>query len=260
MVKGLDLFKEHFKEYTGQYILIGGTACDIQLGRKGLPFRTTNDLDIILIVEALDKAFVSHFYEFIKAGEYALAEVNSKKCFYRFHQPQAAGYPTMLELFAREPEALEGDYEYHIVDIQPDEEASSLSAILLEKDYYDFLMAQSAIHEDIHVANDYALVCLKMKAYMNNRELKERGVDIQSDKILKHRRDVVRLTIALDPDQTVSIPETLQSDLRRFLELLETDHADVERIINGLGFGKLAVSELIERLRQVFRLDQAEGG
>lgn len=257
MVKGLDLFKEHFKEYTGQYILIGGTACDIQLRRKGLPFRTTSDLDIILIVEALDRAFVSHFYEFIKAGGYALAEVNSKKCFYRFQKPQAKSFPTMLELFAREPEALEGDYEYHIIDIQPDEEASSLSAILLEKDYYDFLMTQSTIHEGIRVANDYALVCLKMKAYMNNLELREHGVDIQSEKILKHRRDVVRLTIALDPGQTVSIPETLQSDLRRFLEMLEADQPGVEGIMNGLGFGKLAVLELTERLRHVFNLDQA---
>jgi hypothetical protein len=31
MVKGLDRFKSHFAKYTDQYILIGGTACDIAM-------------------------------------------------------------------------------------------------------------------------------------------------------------------------------------------------------------------------------------
>jgi hypothetical protein len=28
MVKGLDLFREHFREYADRYVLIGGTACE----------------------------------------------------------------------------------------------------------------------------------------------------------------------------------------------------------------------------------------
>jgi hypothetical protein len=30
MVKGLDLFREHFREYADRYVLIGGTACDLR--------------------------------------------------------------------------------------------------------------------------------------------------------------------------------------------------------------------------------------
>jgi hypothetical protein len=29
MVKGLDFFEKYFAEYTDQYVLIGGAACDI---------------------------------------------------------------------------------------------------------------------------------------------------------------------------------------------------------------------------------------
>ena len=29
MVKGIDIFREYFKEYTDQYVLIGGAACSI---------------------------------------------------------------------------------------------------------------------------------------------------------------------------------------------------------------------------------------
>lgn len=54
MVYGLEKFKEYLGEYTNQYVFIGGTACDILLNDLGASFRATKDLDIVLIVEALD--------------------------------------------------------------------------------------------------------------------------------------------------------------------------------------------------------------
>ena len=45
MVIGLELFKKHFADYTNSYILIGGSACDINLNALGGSFRTTKDLD-----------------------------------------------------------------------------------------------------------------------------------------------------------------------------------------------------------------------
>ncbi len=53
MVKGLELFKNHFQNYSDQYVLIGGTACTILMDRAGLEFRATRDLDMVLYVEAL---------------------------------------------------------------------------------------------------------------------------------------------------------------------------------------------------------------
>ena len=54
MVKGLDKFKDHFVGFKGQYILIGGAACDLLHEDAGIEFRVTNDLDIVLCLEALD--------------------------------------------------------------------------------------------------------------------------------------------------------------------------------------------------------------
>ena len=79
MVIGLDIFIKHFQPYNDHYILIGGGACDYQMLQKGLPFRATKDLDIILIIEALSDEFINHFWQFIKDGEYAIAEVGDKK-------------------------------------------------------------------------------------------------------------------------------------------------------------------------------------
>ena len=52
MVRGLDLFREHFKDFADRYVLIGGTACDLIMSEVGLQFRATKDLDIVLCIES----------------------------------------------------------------------------------------------------------------------------------------------------------------------------------------------------------------
>lgn len=65
MVIGLNKFKEYFKQYPGNYVIICGTACDIIIGEAGFTPRATKDIDIILVVEALNADFVKQFWEFI---------------------------------------------------------------------------------------------------------------------------------------------------------------------------------------------------
>src|SRR5437762_2954028 len=70
MIRGLDLFREHFADYRKAFVLIGGVACHEWLSTQGLAFRATKDMDMVLIVEALDASFVKRFWEFIEAGKY----------------------------------------------------------------------------------------------------------------------------------------------------------------------------------------------
>ena len=55
-VRGLDLFSERFSEFRDALILIGGAACDLWFGDQNLEFRTTKDLDIVLVLERLAAA------------------------------------------------------------------------------------------------------------------------------------------------------------------------------------------------------------
>jgi hypothetical protein len=70
MIRGLDLFREYFADYRKAFVLIGGVACHEWLSTQGLAFRATKDMDMVLIVEALDAAFVKRLWEFIEAGKY----------------------------------------------------------------------------------------------------------------------------------------------------------------------------------------------
>lgn len=58
MVKGILKFQEYFLDYAGKYVFIGGTACDLILGKRNMDFRVTKDLDIVLVMEALDENLV----------------------------------------------------------------------------------------------------------------------------------------------------------------------------------------------------------
>ena len=51
MVRGIESFKEWFKGYENQYVIIGGTACDLLMSDSGLEFRATKDIDLVLIIE-----------------------------------------------------------------------------------------------------------------------------------------------------------------------------------------------------------------
>lgn len=63
MVTGFNSFKNHFQDYKNQYIIIGGTACDLIMSSEDIPFRSTKDIDMVLIVEALTPGFVQKFWD-----------------------------------------------------------------------------------------------------------------------------------------------------------------------------------------------------
>ena len=107
MVTGIDSFKEWFKGYEEQYAIIGGTACDILMTEGGLDFRATKDIDLVLIIEALDVNFGKKFWEYVKQTGYEHCNKSSgEPQFYRFSHPISNQYPTMIELFTRKLDAI----------------------------------------------------------------------------------------------------------------------------------------------------------
>ena len=94
----------------------------------GGDFRATKDLDIVWCVEALDREFAEVFWNFIREGEYENHQKSTgKRLFYRFYGPVQEGFPEMLELFARVPDALDLRGQAEITPVPVDEEAGANS-------------------------------------------------------------------------------------------------------------------------------------
>jgi hypothetical protein len=252
MVKGLGLFREHFREYADRYVLIGGTACDLVMSEAGLDFRATKDLDIVLRVEALDKVFVEAFWTFVRDGKYQLQEKSTgEKKYYRFQKPETEGYPFMLELFSRVPDALSLADDSHLTPIPTDEEVSSLSAILLSDDYYSFLNAGKKELDGLSLVGPEHLVPLKARAWLDLSKRKDQGEDVDSKSIKKHKNDVFRLYQILSPDFDGEVPDSIKDDLREFFSRMEKEEIDFK----SLGLGSTDLKSILADIRRIYDLD-----
>lgn len=232
MVRGLEKFRDHFHKFTDQYALIGGMACFLAMDEAGFDFRTTKDFDIVLWVEALDKDFVEVFWEFVQAGGYRQKEKSSgERQYYRFQQPEVEGFPLMLELFSREPDALSLAGGSHLTPIPTDDELSSLSAILLSADYYFFIQNGTREQEGISFIGPEHLIPLKAKAWLDLSERKNQGESVDGRSVRKHKNDIFRLYQILNPEFVGEVPDKVKMDLREFLANVENEPTD----LNSLG-------------------------
>ena len=230
MVRGLAIFQEWFKDFENQYVLIGGTAASITMTEAGLPFRGTKDLDIVLHVEVLTSAFGQKFWEFVQAGRYQQKEgdPDKKPCLYRFQKPLEDQFPHMLELFSRVPDGLNFVPPGHLAPIPMDEQISSLSAILLDDEYYQFVLTgRKNKHGMPSWVGEDRLIPLKAVAWLEMTERVRQGEVIDSKKINKHLTDVVQLSTLLQPGKVIELPEKLRVDLQAFAQaVVAHNHAE----------------------------------
>lgn len=247
MVKGLDTFRKYFADYEAQYVLIGGAACDIVFESNDTSFRATRDLDMVLIVEALTPEFGEKFWEFIRDGKYRNKATNGEKPqFYRFDKPEEESYPKMIELFCRndfELRDMEGITPIHI-----DDTVSSLSAILLDDDYYKVLLDGKVITEGLSVLRPEYLILFKAKAFLDLKQKKERGETVDSDDIKKHKKDVMRIAAELMLENVSNLPASVKADISEFIASLSSEPFDSNSLRN---YG-LKNDEVISLLIRVF--------
>ena len=171
MVRGLDKFKEYFNGSTGKYTLIGGVACGLLLDDAGLEFRGTQDFDIVLIVEAIDDIFGRTIWDFIKSGQYEIREKsNGEPEFFRFKNPKDISFPKEIELFSRKPDAIVLPEDAVLTPLPIDDEISSLSAILLNDDYYEFLKRGRVRISEVTILDAPFMIPFKAKAWMDLSE------------------------------------------------------------------------------------------
>ncbi len=247
MISGLHVFKEHFKNYTDNFVLIGGSACEINMSKLGLSFRRTKDLDIVLFVEAIDREFINHFKEFVRRGGYENREHSGKKEMYRFIKPKNEDFPFMLELFSRSEIEWSSPPSFHLTPIKLDGEDAYMSAILLDNEYYSFIKQGKVIVDGIPVLRAEYLIPLKAKAWIDLSRKKSRDENIHSSDIKKHKNDIFRLLQIVDPTFDEEIPPTIKSEMMNFITLISNDEIDLRSLkIHG------SKDELVDLLIRVY--------
>lgn len=158
----------------------------------------------------------------------------------------------MLELFSRVPDQLNLTDGAKLTPIPTDEEISSLSAILLDEDYYQCLQKGAIAINNIPVLGAEFILPFKARAWLDLNERKQAGDSVDSKTVKKHRSDVFRLSVLLAPTQRVEVADTIKQDMAAFLAAMETE--------DGLDLRNFDITsnldEVQSNLRSIYQLER----
>lgn len=163
---GLEKFREAFADYTENYVIIGGTACELNMADTVVRARATHDIDMVIIVENMTEAFARRFWQFVREAGYrperrkTEPDESPKYELYRFLDGKP-DFPQMIELLSRHPDVLGNPHGLVIEPIPTEEAVSSLSAIIMDDDFYDFTVRHSQVTDGIRYADPLCLDCLE---------------------------------------------------------------------------------------------------
>jgi len=248
MPKGLEMFNSYFSNFKEHYVLIGGVACDIIFDEADMPFRATKDFDMVLIVEALTPEFGKQFWSFIADGGYQnRAKSNGSPQFYRFDKPTNPNYPFMIELFARSEDLIE-DENHLCQPLHIGEDVSSLSAILLNNDYYQLLHDGKTVINEFVVLSTVYIILFKAKAWLDLSARKHLGQPISDADIRKHKNDIARLAVLLTGNESCVVPSSVFDDINEFIDAFEANPPDLQ----SLGIGGVTVKDIANLLRNIY--------
>ena len=248
MVNGIESFREKFRDYTDCYTVIGGAACDILMTEADFEFRATKDIDMILIIEDRYQTFAEVFWEYIREGRYRCGWKNSSGVhFYRFTDPKP-GYPIQIELFSRLP-----DYHLNtqsgIIPVHINDDISSLSAILLNDDFYSFMVNGRQVINNVCVLDAAHLIPFKMYAWLDLREKKLKGEHVNDRDYKKHKYDVFRLLEIVPSDTRIQLTGSVAESLRNFMTFIQDEPLPLSQI--GL---TIEPEQAFEIIRNTFRV------
>lgn len=256
MVKGLEKFKEHFAGYEDNYVIIGGTACDVTLQNTDMRPRATDDIDMILVIEKMTPEFEKRFWEFIDLGGYTSrqrkrGDKEPVTELFRFIDPQE-GFPVQIELLSRYPEILGEPTGFHLTPIPTGEDTPSLSAILLDEEYYHHTIDSSVIEDGIRIANPLSLLCLKVKAFLNLTEEKKTNPNVHKGDIRKHRDDVFKLlAMRIDPLSPIELSDTMKAELSVFIDVMEKSLPN-QSLTDSLQRSENEIRGFLEIMKDIF--------
>lgn len=251
-MNGMERFREKFRGFVDQYVIIGGTACDCSFTGKNVKFRVTKDIDLVLLVEELTVEFVKTFWEFVKEAAYQHQNKQTGNVeFYRFSCPADMTYPYMIELFSRNPESVRLADNSILTPLPMEDDISSLSAIVLNESYYALLKKGRIISGDLSYLGVPCLIAFKAKAWLDLRSRKKEGENVDSKSIRKHKNDVLRLAQILDRECRFALNEEAYRDMLIFLEEIEKEETDMK----SLGI-RSSVADTLTILKRCFAVDE----
>lgn len=242
---GLSHFQDYCKDLDDNYVVVGGFATimllDKELEGHG---KATFDIDLVLLTNS-SVEMAQRIKSYITEGEYKI-QVGEKDQYkyYRFIEPQKENFAKEIELFASNENELDLTDSQRIIPVDPEEGLYSLSAIMLDPEYFNMIKNNVDKSGQAPCTNTQATIMLKMSAFY---DLKNRG----EDKWKKHRRDILKLALLLTGEERIELIGRMKQDFDSFITHLDEEVTD--KMIKSFGDGlPIVKKDVIDTMKQVF--------
>lgn len=270
-------FCSHFERFSDCYVLIGGSACALLYENEDPPFRPTRDVDVVLFAKTLSSDFEESLNRYLAENKYKYYSIHSEEKLsfrmYRFTTDRDSSAPEQIELLSCKGE-LKLAPEQHIGPLKAGDAYTRFSCILMDDEYFDFLRRNTRHLQGIPVPSRLALVVLKIKAYLNIRQMRRAKAGEtrpRSDEMNKHRNDACLLLLDADPEddkEVEGLTPAIIADLHLFEEALQEPHlwesVRQSMISHKKGAAdmikSITVQDMLDTIDRFFRLQHKEAG
>ena len=248
---GLSHFEHYFKELKENYVVVGGFATimllDKELEDHG---KATYDIDLVLLTTTSTQ-MADKIKSYVKEGGYTIQKGQKEAYqYYRFVEPKVAGFAKEIELFANEEYGIELDEGQRIIPIDPEEGLYSLSAIMLDKEYFEMIKNNIVEIAGVPCSNPQATILLKVSAMYDLYHRKDK-------KWKKHRRDILKLALLLTGEERIVLTGRMIEDMSFFAKHLNTlTPKEIKQIVSGVV--SIDKDVVVGVLRQVFVAKEEE--
>lgn len=226
---GLSHFQHYFQDFKEHYVVVGGFATVMLLDRELEGHgKATHDIDLVLLTTSSNE-MSRRIKDYVTDGGYIIQKGSKDQYnYYRFLDPDKEGFAREIELFASNENDLPLDHQQRIIPIDPEEGLYSLSAIMLDAEYFQIFKANIISTDGVPHTNSVATILLKMSAFY---DLKERG----DKKWKKHRRDIFKLILTLTGDEHIELTKKMMEDYHYFIEHIKTlDHKAIKDSVDKM--------------------------
>ena len=241
---------DYLSELRENYILIGGNALSLNLKDKGVDFRETVDLDIVIVIrgDGSDSNFFHEIDRFIIENGYVGKKFNGSTpggSAFRFTLNSSGdeNTPKIIEFFSRKPEYFDDskvERKGHITPIETGDGISNLSAILLDDNVYEYIISSRTSLNGISTVTLECILGLKCVAWMGNKELFESETDgITEFTVRKHMQDIITISNTIGEPGSLEYPEEIIKKIKQSkitLEQMQSDGEDEEGMSLAIAF------------------------
>lgn len=133
-----------------------------------------------------------------------------------------------------------------IIPVHIDDEISSLSAIVLNDDFYNFMMQGRRLVSEISILDAAYLIPFKMFAWIDLTNRRAAGEHVNERDLKKHKNDVFRLLEIIPEGTSIAVNGLVREKVAEFLERIKEEPLALQQI--GVSISKEQGISLIENI------------